>query len=195
MMDGWDALPWVMVGITLVIVGVVVGGVWIIVVALRSTRPQPPEPQTFLAPATRSHAAAPSTSVASGSGLTPEVVAEIDRLVAAERKIQAIKVYRDRTGTSLSEAKDRIDHWSVSTTGVPASRVSHATPAHSSVTPAAATPSTVRASLPPAAAAEIDRLVASGSAIAAIKVLRQHSGLGLKESKDLIQAWPHSHLS
>ncbi|MBP5801535.1 ribosomal protein L7/L12 [Microbacterium maritypicum] len=57
------------------------------------------------------------------------------------------------------------------------------------------TPSSVRASLPPSVATEIDRMVAGGSAIAAIKALRQHTGLGLKESKDLIEAWPRTHAS
>ncbi|WP_256935020.1 ribosomal protein L7/L12 [Microbacterium sp. BF1] len=38
-------------------------------------------------------------------------------------------------------------------------------------------------------------MVAGGSAIAAIKALRQHTGLGLKESKELIEAWPRTHAS
>ena len=29
----------------------------------------------------------------------------------------------------------------------------------------------------------------------AIKALRQHTGLGLKESKELIEAWPRTHAS
>lgn len=182
----------------LLLIAIVVGIIVVVVVlavALRGVRPKLPEPQVSTPQPPTSRTTPASSAHASTSGLTPEVIAEIDRLVAAGQKIHAIKVYRDRTGTSLKEAKDRIDHWSASTTGVHASPVSHATPAHSAITPAAATPSSVRASLPASVATDIDRLVASGSAIAAIKVLRQHSGLGLKESKDLIEAWPHSHTS
>jgi hypothetical protein len=48
----------------------------------------------------------------------------------------------------------------------------------------------VRAALPPSVAEEIDRLVAADQPIAAIKLLREHSGYGLKESKHLVESWP-----
>jgi ribosomal protein L7/L12 len=47
----------------------------------------------------------------------------------------------------------------------------------------------VRASLPAPVASDIDKLVAGDQRIVAIKVLREHTGLGLKESKLLIDAW------
>lgn len=40
-----------------------------------------------------------------GEGLT----AEIRRLLRAKQKITAIKLYREKTGTSLREAKDAVD--------------------------------------------------------------------------------------
>ena len=43
--------------------------------------------------------------------LPPDVIAQIDRLVAADQRIQAIKVFRAATGVGLKEAKDRIDAW------------------------------------------------------------------------------------
>ncbi len=195
MMDGWDSLPWLFLGFLLFIVGIIVGGIWIIVIAVRNTRPQPPAPQAFIAAPTTSRSAPAYSSLAAASGLTPAVIAEIDRLVAAGQKIHAIKLYRDHSGTGLKEAKDRIDHWSVSTTAPHLAAVSNTTATHSSITPTAATPSSVRAQLPASAASDIDRLVAGGAKIAAIKALREHTGLGLKESKDLIEAWPHSHAS
>lgn len=189
MMDGWDSLPWLFLGFFLVILGVIVGGIWIIVVAVRSTRPQPPEPRAFVAAPVTSRSAPATSSPASVSGLTPDVVAEIDRLVAAGQKIHAIKLYRDRTGVGLKEAKDRVEHWSASTTAPHLAAVSNATAAYSSITPTALTPSTVRASLPASVASEIDGLIARDSQIGAIKLLRQQTGLGLKESKLLIDAW------
>jgi len=192
MMDAWETIPWLFLGFFLVIGGVVIGGIWIIVVAMRKTRPKLPEPQVFTPTTATSHSAAASSATTTVSGLTGDVVAEIDRLVAADQKIHAIKLYRDRSGVSLKEAKDRIDHWSVSTTAPHLAAVSNATAVHSSITPVTPTVSAVRASLPTAVASDIDRLVAAGSNIAAIKALREHTGLGLKESKTLIDGWaPH----
>lgn len=178
------------------IIGIVVGLIIVVAilsVALRGMRPKLPEAQVYTPTSATSHSAPASGSSTPASGLTPDVIAEIDRLVTAGQKIHAIKLYRDRTGLSLKEAKDRIDHWSVSTTAPHLAAVSNTTAVHSSITPTALTPSSVRASLPPAAASDIDNLVAGGAKVAAIKALREHTGLGLKESKDLIEAWPHSH--
>lgn len=43
--------------------------------------------------------------------LPPDVIAQIDHLVAADQRIQAIKLFRAATGVGLKEAKDRIDAW------------------------------------------------------------------------------------
>jgi len=156
------------------IIGIVIAALIVVALLSRSFRAMRPQ-----APATPgSPAGHPGAAVA----LRPDVVAEIDRLVAAEQKIQAIKVYRDHTDVSLREAKNRIDRWVVgsapATTAIPL--------VASSPTDAAA----LRSSLPASVAAEIDRLVAAEQAIAAIKLLREHSGLGLKQSKDAIDVWP-----
>lgn len=65
----------------------------------------------------------------------------------------------------------------------------HTAPAHSAVPASVAS---VRSSLPATVADEIDRLVANDQKIQAIKALREHTGFGLKESKDLIESWPSS---
>ena len=178
-----DAVLWIIA----IVVGLIVV-VAVLAVAVRGMRPKLPDPPAF---STAPHTA-PSASGAAAPGLTPEVVAEIDRFVTAGQKIHAIKLYRDHSGVGLKEAKDRIEHWSVSTTAPHSAAVSHTTAPHSSIT---ATPSSVRASLPPSVASTIDAQVAGGSAIAAIKTLREHTGLGLKESKNVIDAWPHTHAS
>lgn len=177
------------------IIGIVVGliiVVAILTVAVRGMRPKLPEPQVFTPSPTTARSAPASSASTTVSGLTPAVIAEIDRLVAAGQKIHAIKLYRDNSGVGLKEAKDRIEHWSVSTTAPHTAAVSNATAVHSSISPSAPTVSSVRASLPASVVSDIDRLVAGGGQIVAIKVIREHTGLGLKESKALIDAWvPH----
>ncbi|KQQ67367.1 ribosomal protein L7/L12 [Microbacterium sp. Leaf320] len=168
---------------------VVAVGVVVIGAALRSMRPKAPEPHVFTpSPTMARSVASSSTSTASASQLTPAAIAEIDRLVAAGQKIHAIKLYRQHTGVRLQEAKDRIDHWSVSTTAPHLAAVSNAAAAHSSIT---ATPSSVRGALPASVSAEVDRLVSADQKIQAIKLVREHTGLGLRESKDVVEAWPH----
>lgn len=169
---------------------VIAVGVLVIAATLRSMRPKAPEPQAYTpSPTMARSVASTSVSTASASQLTPAVIAEIDRLVAADKKIHAIKVYRQHTGVRLQEAKDRIDHWSVSTTAPHLAAVSNAAAAYSSIT---ATPSSVRGALPASVAAEVDHLVAADQKINAIKLVREHTGLGLKESKDVVEAWPHT---
>ncbi|MDP3952869.1 ribosomal protein L7/L12 [Microbacterium sp.] len=57
------------------------------------------------------YVAAPTAAVPVGGGLSPDVVAQIDHLVAAGQKIHAIKLYRTSTGVGLKEAKETIDVW------------------------------------------------------------------------------------
>lgn len=171
------------------VIAAVVVGVVIIGAALRSMRPKAPEPHVFTpSPTMARSVATASTSTASATQLTPAAIAEIDRLVAAGQKIHAIKLYRQHTGVRLQEAKDRIDHWSVSTTAPHLAAVSNASAAHSSIT---ATPSSVRGALPASVASEVDRLIAAEQKIQAIKLVREHTGLGLKQAKDVVEAWPH----
>ncbi|WP_308010890.1 ribosomal protein L7/L12 [Streptomyces sp. AC495_CC817] len=168
--------------LVVVIAAVVVIGIAVIAAALRGMRPKVPEAQVYR-PATTTPRTPAASAAPAPSGLTPQVTAQIDGLVAAGQKIQAIKLYRESTGVGLKEAKDRIDHWSISTTAPHPAAVSHASARLSS-------PSSIRASLPTSVSAEIDRLVAGGQKITAIKLLREHTGFGLKESKDAIEAWP-----
>ena len=178
--------------VVLWIIGIVVGAIVVIVIltfALRGMRPKLPEPQVFTPASTTPRSAPASSASTTASGLTPSVVAEIDRMVTAGQKIHAIKLYRDHTGVGLKEAKDRIDHWSVSTTAPHLAAVSNATAVQSAIIPSTPTVSSVRSALPASVASDIDRLVAGDQRIAAIKVLREQTGLGLKESKLLIDGW------
>lgn len=147
------------------IIGIIVGAIIVIAIlaaALRGMRPKVPE-----------------VTAGVPVPIAPEVVAKIDDLVRADSKIAAIKTLRDHTGGSLQSAKRRIDHWHVSaaTTAIPIQP-----PVFHDV-------DSLRASLPATAVSEIDRLVAAEQQISAIKLLREEAGLGLKESKDLIDAW------
>lgn len=150
------------------IIGIIVGAIIVIAIvaaALRGMRPKAPE----------ALAGAPAPA------LPPEVTLQIDALVHAGNKIAAIKLLRDHTHEGLQSAKTRIDRWTIGS--APATS---AVPIHPPVFHDAAS---VRAALSPEATAEIDHLVAAEQPIAAIKLLREHAGLGLKESKDLIDAW------
>jgi len=179
-----DDIIWIIVIVAALVVVVV-----ILSAALRSMRPKLPEPQVFTPSPTTARTLPASSSASAVSGLTPQVVAEIDRLIGAGHKINAIKLFRDATGVGLKEAKDRVEHWSISTTAPHAAALSNATAAYSSITPTTHTPASVRGSLPASVVSEIDRLVVGDQRIVAIKVLREHSGLGLKQTKELIDAW------
>lgn len=172
------------------IIGIVVGLIAVVAIlaaALRGMRPKIPEAQTFTpVPVMRSSTASPTT--ATPAGISPEVIAQIDRLMAAGQKIQAIKVLRDHAKLGLKEAKDRIDHWSISTTAAHIAAVSNTSPTRSSI-PAAHSPGPARSTVPAAVAGEVDRLIAGNQKIAAIKLVRQHTGLGLKEAKDIVDSW------
>lgn len=92
---------------------------------------------------------------------------------------------RLHTRESLASAKRRIDHWSVG--------AAPATTAIPLAVPPAPDAAWVRAALPPDAAAEIDALVRAGQPVVAIKLLREHTGFGLKASSELIDDWPSVH--
>ena len=148
--------------------------------AVRSMRPKPPAPLDATGAVSRGsappHSAPSRRATVSPEALDAASVAEIDRLVAAGSAIAAIKVFRDRTGVSLQEAKDAIDRWRPGATTPPA--IPHPGPGAFS---AASLPSDIRA--------EIDRLVAAEQPISAIKLLREHARLSLKDAKDAIDAW------
>lgn len=177
----------------IVVIAAVVVGFTILASALRAMRPKVPEPQAYV-PAPVMRSAPGSTTNTTPAGLTPLAIAEIDRLVADGRKVQAIKVLRQHSKIGLKDAKDRIDHWSISTTAPHIAAVSHSAPARSSMSPTHVSGS-VRSQVPPSVAADIDRLVAGNQKLAAVKLLREHTGLSLKETKDQIEAWSRRHRS
>ena len=90
--------------------------------------------------------------------------AELQALVAAGRKIEAIKRHREMTGAGLAEAKDAVE----------------------ALMRGAALPS--RESADSSFEAEIISLLQGGKEIAAIKLYREKTGVGLKEAKDFVEA-------
>jgi ribosomal protein L7/L12 len=95
--------------------------------------------------------------------LPPAVIAALEK----GNVIEAIKLLRDGTGLDLKQSKDTIDEHMRGNT-------SFSTPS----TPAQP------AALPPAVA----QALAKGSKIEAIKLLREQTGMGLKEAKDAVES-------
>lgn len=89
-------------------------------------------------------------------------------LAALERggTLEAIKLLRESTGLGLKEAKDVID-------------------AHLHGRPLAHTAVTASGSLPAPVVAALQQ----GRKLDAIRLLREHTGMGLKESKDAVDAF------
>lgn len=50
-------------------------------------------------------------SPTSAPALTAEARAEVEGLIASERKIEAIKRFRELTGSGLRDAKDAVENW------------------------------------------------------------------------------------
>jgi len=191
--------------IWILLAGVIVILFVVIAVTLRAIRPKAPEPlgttlatPSSAAPAVTSAAAAASTRTesqpAAPGPLAPSVVAEIDALVAAEQKITAIKVLREHSGLSLRAAKDQIDAWVPSARGsmtsAPVSLTrSDSRPAGTPSYAGELSAADAIAHLDPNVRAEIGRLIAAEQKIAAIKLLRENTGLGLKDSKNAVESW------
>ncbi|GAB1508284.1 hypothetical protein JCM33774_03250 [Actinophytocola sp. KF-1] len=102
-------------------------------------------------------------------GLVPEpsrrVTDRVQALLARGRKIEAIKELRDATGLGLREAKEYVERMPV-----PAH---HGNPDHTGN---------------PDDLVRVRELAAEGKPIQAIKELRQHTGMGLKEAKRYVDA-------
>jgi ribosomal protein L7/L12 len=96
---------------------------------------------------------------------------EIESLIAAGRKIEAIRLYRERYGVGLKEAKDAVDAFA---RGAP-------------LTFAASPPRSGLAD-DPELASIIDPLLREGRLIQAIKEYRDRRPVGLKEAKEIIEA-------
>ncbi|MEV6966237.1 ribosomal protein L7/L12 [Hamadaea sp. NPDC051192] len=93
---------------------------------------------------------------------------EVAALLAEGKKIQAIKLYRELTGVGLKEAKDAVEAMAVGRAPVVAQSPPAGRPPIDDV------------------AAEAAQLKARGLVIPAIKLVREKTGLGLKEAKDFV---------
>lgn len=105
-------------------------------------------------------------------GLDGNSRADIHQLLAANKKIQAIKVFRQRTGAGLVEAKNAVESvqrgepFPSSSTNVDAGR-SGPTPWDDLIP-------------------RLQSLKSEGKAISAIKLLRDRTGLSLREAKNAV---------
>ncbi len=94
----------------------------------------------------------------------PSFESELKELIARGEKSQAIKLYRERTGVGLKEAKEAVE--ALERGEAPQTR-----------------PSTASYS-----DGEIVSLLKQGEKIQAIKLYRDRTGAGLKEAKDAVEA-------
>ena len=93
----------------------------------------------------------------------------IARLLAQGGKLEAIKLMREKTGMGLAEAKQAVEAIGREEAIVP---------------PAPGLAATIERAQ--RMSEEVRRLAARGQKIEAIKLLREKSGIGLKEAKDLV---------
>jgi ribosomal protein L7/L12 len=105
---------------------------------------------------------------AGGRAVAPATDPEVRALLAGGNKIAAIKRVRELTGMGLKEAKDYVESWSPTLPGLVAAAVQPAPSASPQDDP------------------EVRALLASGNKIAAIKRVRELTGMGLKDAKDLV---------
>lgn len=99
----------------------------------------------------------------------------VAELVARGNKIEAIKLVRERTGMGLKEAKDYVESLPNAT---PLSELTSALPNAASSTDDADQ--------------ELAALIARGNTIGAIKLVRERTGMGLKEAKDYVESLPNA---
>jgi ribosomal protein L7/L12 len=93
---------------------------------------------------------------------------DVRRLLIENRKISAIKLYSDKTGVGLKEAKEAVEE------------MQREIPASASFSPSDI--ARVRE-----IETEIRRLLAEGKKISAIKLYREQTGVGLKEAKEAVE--------
>jgi ribosomal protein L7/L12 len=108
------------------------------------------------------------------TNLTPDGRRRIESLLREGRKIEAIKAYREVTGSGLAEAKAAVESAEFAPAEAPNP------------------PATSMGALgigDPVLMEEVARLVGSGNKIEAIKRYREATGLGLAESKAAVEAF------
>lgn len=105
-----------------------------------------------------------------GPGPLPEAgLAEVGHLLGRGRKIEAIKLVRERTGLGLKDAKELVERLE---SGGETGEIQAGT----------------RAGLPDADLGEVRRALGQGRKIEAIKLVRERTGMGLKEAKDFVES-------
>jgi ribosomal protein L7/L12 len=104
---------------------------------------------------------------------------EIADLIRQGKKIEAIKLLREQTGLGLKEARDKVERLS----GAWSPRAGYDLEA-------ASLPRGDRGSPSGEVPREVVDLALSGNKIGAIKLLREQTGLGLKEAKDRVEQIP-----
>lgn len=107
-------------------------------------------------------------SVSRPAALDAAARAAIAALAQDGNTLEAIKLVRERTGMGLKEAQDYVEAFA-SGTSRPAARSAPAPTSRSTL-------------------AEVHALAAAGNKIAAIKLYRELTGVGLKEAKDYVDA-------
>ena len=115
--------------------------------------------------------AAPPSAMPS---LGPDGDRDVRLLLASGQKIQAIKLVRELTGIGLKEAKDYVESLP------PASLELNVGSANVEASSAGAATQEIEA--------EVRALLAAGNKIAAIKRVRQLTGMGLKAAKDYVDS-------
>lgn len=115
------------------------------------------------------------------AGIPQGRLAEVQALLGSGKKIAAIKRLRELTGMGLAEAKNVVEAMEA---GVPAHELKPRDPRPAATKDAAAR---VRA-LPAHTAEEARRLVGQRKLVYAIKVIREGTGMGLREAKETAEA-------
>lgn len=105
---------------------------------------------------------------------------EVEHLLIQGRKINAIKLYRERTGLGLREAKDAIDLIENTLLVRGPSPLTRAQTVE-------VNPNEEREINMEALTGEIERLLIQNEKIKAIKLYRERTGLGLREAKDAVE--------
>lgn len=149
-----------------VVVGVI--GLWLVMRGRRGAEvvggdQKPTAPRRT---ATRNSSPQPATAA-----LSP-LDHHVRKLVAEGNKIEAIKAVRDHTGLGLKESKDYVE------------AIPNVVPLSQLARPAEA----IEHADTDAMRQEATALVAQGKPIDAIKLVRERTGLGLKEAKDYVDA-------
>jgi ribosomal protein L7/L12 len=111
-------------------------------------------------------------TAASGRLAPAQLWAEVDALLGRERKIEAIKLVRERAGLGLREAKDAVDEYQ--RTGRTPTGAERKADRFDGVDADLAT--------------RVRRLKRNGRTIEAVKLIRERTGLGLADAKQMYDA-------